>query len=526
MTFPLTGATLSLFLACACAAPAASAPVAEPSIAEVQHDLAAHAYSVATLASHYEDRIRALDWRGPALRSVLELNPEASAQARQLQGRLAQPDGAAGALLGVPVLLKDNIDTADRMHTSAGSLALMNSSPRQDAFIVRRLRAAGALILGKTNLSEWANFRSHHSTSGWSGRGGQTHNPYALARNPCGSSSGSAVAVAADLAVVAVGTETDGSIVCPASVNGIVGIKPTVGLVSRSGIIPISASQDTAGPLARTVADAAALLNVLASYDPDDPATLPLKDHAPPDYRLALRRDSLKGVRVGVLREYAGFQEDVDAHFEDALAALRALGAVIVDPVSIATKGQFDADETTVLQYEFKDGLNRYLSTRRGSGPEDLAGVIAFNSAHRAQEMPWFGQDTFLASQRRGPLTDQDYIDAHERARRLAGPQGIDATLAKDHLAVLVAPTQGPAWLTDLIDGHHSGGASISSAPAVAGYPHITVPMEPVHGLPVGLSFVGPAWSEAALIGYAYAYEQATHFRRAPRLPAVQSKAH
>jgi Asp-tRNA(Asn)/Glu-tRNA(Gln) amidotransferase A subunit family amidase len=309
--------------------------------------------------------------------------------------------------------------------------------------VVRRLRQAGALILGKSNLSEWANFRSSHSTSGWSARGGQTHNPYALDRNPCGSSSGSAVAVAADLTLLAIATETDGSIVCPSSINGIVGMKPTVGLVSRSGIIPISSSQDTAGPVARTVADAALLLTVIAGYDPEDPATAPLKDRAPQDYRQALRADSLRGARVGVLREYAGFQDDTDARFEAAIATLRSLGAVIVDPVSIATRGKFDSDETTVLEY--------------------------------------------------------------------------DATLARDHLDVLVAPTQGPAWLTDPIDGDHAVGGDISSPPAVAGYPHITVPMQPVHGLPVGLSFVGTAWSEAALIGYAYAFEQATHYRSAPR---------
>jgi amidase len=402
----------------------------------------------------------------------------------------------------------------------------MSSRPAEDAFIVRRLRAAGAVILGKTNLSEWANFRSRHSSSGWSARGGQTRNPYALDRNPCGSSSGSAVAVAADLTTVAVATETDGSIVCPASINGIVGIKPTVGLVSRAGIIPISASQDTAGPVARSVTDAAMLLSVLAGYDPDDPATLPMKERPPPDYRTALRADSLRGVRVGVLREFAGFSDEVDAHFEQALEKLRALGAVLVDPVTIATKGKFDDDELTVLQYEFKDGINRYLSTRLGPGPRSLAELIAFNSTHRPQEMPWFGQDQFLDSQRAGSLTDQNYLQAHERARRLAGPEGIDATLAKDHLDVLVAPTLGPAWLTDPIDGDHPVGGDISSPPAVAGYPHITVPMQPVHGLPVGLSFVGPAWSEAALIGYAYAYEQATRYRTTPRFLSSSSALH
>ena len=499
-----------------------AAAQSEPDIAQLQRGFASGTAGVTLIESHYEARVRALDWSGPGLHSVLELNPDAPAIARRLSGGKAPH----GLLYGVPVLLKDNIDTADRMHTTAGSLALMGSRPPRDAFLVRRLRAAGAVILGKANLSEWANFRSRHSSSGWSARGGQTRNPYVLDRNPCGSSSGSAVAVAEDLTTVAVATETDGSIVCPASINGIVGLKPTVGLVSRSGIIPISATQDTAGPVARTVTDAAILLSALAGYDPDDPATAPLKDRPPPDYRTALRADSLRGVRIGVLREFAGFSDDVDAHFERALEKLRALGAVLVDPVTIATKGRFDDDELTVLQYEFKDGINRYLGLRLGSGPRSLAELIAFNSTHQPQEMPWFGQDQFLDSQRAGSLTDQHYLDARERARRLAGAEGIDATLAKDRLDVLVAPTAGPAWVTDPVDGDHFIGGDISSPPAVAGYPHITVPMQPVHGLPVGLSFVGPAWSEAALIGYAYAFEQATHHRTSPRLLKSLNAAH
>ncbi len=498
-----------------------ASPFTEADIARLQRAYTSHTATVVSIESHYESRIHSLDWSGPTLRSVLEINPDAASIAHRLDAASrAEHSGAPerGALYGIPVLLKDNIDTADRMHTTAGSLALMGSVPAKDAFIVGRLRAAGAVILGKTNISEWANFRSRHSSSGWSGRGGQTRNPYALARNPCGSSSGSGVAVAADLTIVAVGTETDGSIVCPSSINGIVGIKPTVGLVSRAGIIPISASQDTAGPMARSVTDAAILLGVLAGYDPEDAATLPLKDQPPPDYRLALRPDSLHGARIGVLREYAGFHDEVDAHFEKALAVLRSLGAEIVDPVSIATKGKTDDDELTVLQYEFKDGINRYLGTRSGAGPRDLSALIAFNSTHALQEMPWFGQDQFLESQRRGPLTDAAYLEARERARRLAGAEGIDATLAKDRLDALVAPTIGPAWLTDLIDGDHTVGGDISSPAAVAGYPHITVPMGAVHGLPVGLSLLGPAWSEARLIGYAYAFEQATHWRQAPKL--------
>ena len=512
-----------LLLPIACAAalsgpPAAAAPPAEPDIAALQRAYAARTSSVESIEAHYESRIHALDWSGPALHSVLELNPDAPSIARALDRRSQR-----GALYGVPVLLKDNIDTADRMHTTAGSLALMGSRPRQDAGIVQRLRAAGAVILGKTNLSEWANYRSRHSSSGWSARGGQARNPYVLDRNPCGSSSGSAVAVAADLTVLAIATETDGSIVCPASINGIVGIKPTVGLVSRAGVIPISASQDTPGPFARTVTDAAILLGVLAGYDPDDPATAALKDRPPADYRAALRTDALRGVRVGVLRESAGFNDDVDQRFDQALETLRALGAVIIDPVAIPSRGKLDDDESTVLQYEFKDGINRYLGTREGPGPRMLSELIAFNSTHRSQEMPWFGQDLFLASQRSGALTDSHYLEARERARRLAGAEGIDAALSKDQLDVLVAPTMGPTWLTDWINGDHFAGGDISQPPAVAGYPHITVPMQPVHGLPVGLSFVGTAWREAALIGYAYAFEQATHHRTPPRF--IQSSS-
>src|ERR1700689_152834 len=355
-------AALSICLGAAITQASPAPPPVPATLADFTALIASGRASSEELTARYLARIETLDRHGPHLASVLEVQPEALRAARQLDQERREGH-AHGPLHGVPILLKDNIDTTGGLHTTAGSLALMQSSAAQDAFIVRRLRVAGVLILGKTNLSEWANYRSRHSISGWSGVGGQTLNPYALDRNPCGSSSGSAAAVAADLALIAVGTETDGSIVCPASVNGLVGIKPTLGLVSRSGIIPIAASQDTAGPIARTVADAAALLNVLAGYDPDDPATLPLKDRTPPDFRLALHSDALKGVRVGVLRDYAGFQDDTDARFEQALATLRALGAVIVDPVSIATRGKFDDDEATVLRYEFKDGINRYLAT-------------------------------------------------------------------------------------------------------------------------------------------------------------------
>jgi amidase len=339
-----------------------------------------------------------------------------------------------------------------------------------------------------------------------------------LNRNPCGSSSGSGAAVAADLAVVAVGTETDGSIVCPSSVHGLVGIKPTLGLVSRSGIIPIAASQDTAGPMARSVADAAALLTVLAGYDPDDPATEPLKARATLDYTQFLNRDGLKGVRIGVMRQHAGFHDEVDAVFNRAIDTLRARGAIIVDPADIPTQGKFDAEEQTVLLYEFKDGINRYLAAR-GATPHTLADLIAFNNNEQGREMPIFAQELFVNAQAKGPLTDTDYVDAHERAKRLAGAEGIDAALAKDHLDVLVAPTMGAAWVTDWVNGDHFLGGGVSSAPAVAGYPHITVPMGLVRGLPVGLSLVGAAWSEPKLIACAYAFEQASHARQPPHFP-------
>jgi amidase len=503
-------------------------PWQELDIARLHREFDSGRTSVLAVAQRYASRIEEVDARGPSLRSVLELNPDSHAIAAELHAKWAERGKLP--LYGVPILLKDNIDTADRMLTTAGSLALVGSRPARDAFIVQRLRASGALILGKTNLSEWAGIRSNRFPSGWSGRGGQTRNPYALDRSPCGSSSGSGVAVAADLAVVAIGTETDGSIVCPASANGLVGIKPTVGLVSRSGIIPIAASQDTAGPMARNVADAAAVLSVIAGYDPDDPATATLRRRPAVDYTGFLNADSLQGARIGVLRQFAGFHEEVDAEFERALIALRALGAILVDPANIANADKLDsakstvlsldADENTVLSYEFKDGLNRYLPTRIGPGPKSLAEVIAFNDQHATAEMPFFRQELFLQAQARADLSDPKYIEAHQRAKRLAGAEGIDATLAKDHLDALVAPTLGPAWTTDIVNGDHFLGGGVSTPTAVAGYPHITVPMGMVHGLPVGLSFVASAWSEGKLIGYAYAFEQATHARIRPTFSA------
>jgi len=512
-----TVALTAVLVASAVAADSGPGLPAEPDVRQLQEALKTHRTTVTAVARHYLQRINALDVHGPALRSIIQVNPDAAALAAQLDAGSAR----AGVLFGVPVVLKDNIETADRMLTTAGSLALVGSRPRQDAFIVRKLRASGALLLAKTNLSEWANFRSNRSTSGWSGRGGLTRNPYDTTRNACGSSSGSGVAVAADLTVVAVGTETDGSVVCPSSYNGLVGIKPTVGLVSRSGIIPISAKQDTAGPMARSVADAAALLTVLAGYDPDDPATAPLKTAPPPDYRKFLDSGALQGKRIGVVRKFAGFDDEVDLVFNQALQVLQAQGAIIVDPVELPNTDKLAADEKTALLYEFKDGLNRNLAARIGTSPRSLAEVIAWDKAHAAQEMPWFGQDVLVDAQARGPLTDAAYVQARDRAQRLAGREGIDAALAHDHLDALVAPTVGPAHLSDLIDGDHVLGGDIVAPPAIAGYPHITVPMGAVHGLPVGLSFVGTAFSEPKLIGIAYAYEQASHARRPPHLPAV-----
>jgi amidase len=484
---------------------------AEPSILEVQQALAAGRFDVPALVRHYEKRIESIDRAGPRLNSVIEINPEAA----KIAASYARVPRPGEVLFGVPILIKDNVDTADAMHTTAGSLALAGSKPARDAFIVRKLRDAGALLLGKTNLSEWANFRSTRSSSGWSGRGGQTLNPYALNRNPCGSSSGSGAAIAADLAVVAVGTETDGSIVCPSSANGLVGIKPTVGLVSRSGIIPISASQDTAGPMARSVADAATLLTVLAGYDPDDPATEPLKSHPRLDYREFLNPESLKGVRVGVMRQDAGFHDEVDALLDRAIEIMRARGAIMVDPANIPTHGKFDADEQTILLYEFKDGLNRYLANRAAT-PRSLAELIAYNSREKDREMPLFAQELFVNAEAKGSLGSPEYVEAHERSKRLAGAEGIDAALDKDRLDVLIAPTMGAAWITDWVNGDHFLGGAVSTAPAVAGYPHVTVPMGFVRGLPVGLSLVGTAWSEPKLIAYAYAFEQASHARQPP----------
>ncbi|HEU0077515.1 MAG TPA: amidase, partial [Longimicrobiaceae bacterium] len=451
----------------------------------------------------------------PELRSMLDLNPDAlaiadSMDAERRAGRLRGP------LHGIPVVIKDNVDTGDRMTTTAGSLALEGSIAPRDAFIAARLREAGAVILGKTNLSEWANFRSTRSSSGWSGRGGQARNPYALDRSPCGSSSGSGVAVSANLAAVGVGTETDGSIVCPAAANGLVGLKPTIGLVSRAGVIPIAGSQDIAGPMTRTVADAAALLGVLAGADPRDPATAASRGRAEADYTRFLDPDGLRGARIGVARKgFTGYHPETDQLFDQAVAAMRRAGATVVDSVDIPHYGEYGDAEYTVLLYEFKHELNRYLA---GLGPgapvKSLADVIAFNEREKGRSMPYFGQEIMLAAQAKGPLTERAYRDA-KRKTRLAGA-GVDSVMRRLRLDAIVAPTGSPAWTVDLVNGDHFLGASSTPA-AVAGYPNLTVPMGYSFGLPVGISFFGRAWSEPTLIRLAYAYEQATKHRRPPQ---------
>jgi amidase len=487
-------------------------------VAQLQQAMAAGRASAQSLTRASLARIRRLDRAGPRLQSVIELNPDALAIAASLD-RERRSGRVRGPLHGIPVLVKDNIDTGDRMMTSAGSLALAGAPATSDAFVVQRLRAAGAVILGKTNLSEWANIRASKSTSGWSARGGQTRNPYAPGRNPCGSSSGTGAAIAASFAVVGLGTETDGSIVCPSSVAGLVGIKPTVGLVSRTGIVPISHSQDTAGPMARSVADAAALLSAIAGVDAQDPATLAAPGQAVPDYTAFLKPDGLRGMRIGVARKkVTGYNPHTDALFERAIADLKRLGAEIVDPADFGSLGDYDDDELEVLLYELKADLDAYLAGRVGMPVHSLLDVIAFNEAHRAQEMPWFGQDLFAKAQAKGPLTDEAYVKAAERARRLARA-GIDDVLAQHRLDAIVAPTGAPAWLTDHVNGDAYQGASSSPA-AVAGYPSLTVTMGSVHGLPVGLSFFGPAWSEGKLLQLAHAYEQGTLHRRPPRLGA------
>jgi amidase len=491
----------------------------EASIADLQKKMQSGAETSRSLVEKYLARIDAVDVTAPALRSVLEANPDAVSIADALDKERAST-GPRGALHGIPVLLKDNIATADRMQTTAGSLALVGCKVPGDAFVAARLRAAGAVLLGKTNLSEWANFRSTHSSSGWSGRGGQGRNPYALDRNPSGSSSGSAAAVAANLAAVAVGTETDGSIVSPSNNNSIVGIKPTLGLLSRSGIVPIAHSQDTAGPMARTVADAAVLLGALVGADPQDAITKTAAAKAA-DYTRFLDAGGLKGKRIGVARKgLFGHSPAADAIAERAIADMKRLGAVIVDPAGIPHLGEVDDPELEVLLFEFKTDVNKYLSGLTGDGPRSLADLITFNERNRDREMPYFGQELFVKAQAKGPLTSPAYRAALAKCRLLARTLGLDAVMTRLRLDALVAPTGSPPSLTDLVNGDY-GFSGTSTFPAVAGYPHITVPAGYHFGLPVGISFFGRAFSEPVLIGMAYAYEQATRHRQPPKFLAT-----
>ena len=490
----------------------------ETTIGALQSGMQSGRHTARSITESYLGRIGSIDKNGPTINSVIELNPDAVriAEERDAERKAGR---VRGPLHGIPVLIKDNIDTADRMHTSAGSLALAASIAARDAFIVTRLREAGAVILGKTNLSEWANFRSTHSTSGWSGRGGQTKNPYVLDRNPCGSSSGTGASISANLATVGVGTETDGSIVCPSAACGLVGIKPTLGMVSRSGIIPISHSQDTAGPMARTVADAAALLTVLTGVDARDAATADARGHIR-DYVRSLDAATLKGTRIGVARNFFGFSDAVDRVMAEAIAAMKSAGAVIVDAANIVTAGKFDDAELDVLLHEFKADLNTYLAALGPSAPhKNLAALIAFNEQNKDREMPHFGQELFIRAQAMGPLTAAAYKSARAKCVRMSRTAGIDATLAKHRLAAIVAPTGGPAWPTDLLNGDHFTGGS-STPSAVAGYPSVTVPAGYIHGLPVGISFIGARWADASLVGLAYVFEQATKVRTAPRFAA------
>ena len=500
-------------------APVAAPPQAfeldEVTIDDLQKGMASGKYTAQSLTQKYLDRINTIDKHGPAINSVIEINPDALAIAGSLDNE-RKAGRRRGPLHGIPVLIKDNIGTHDRMMTTAGSLALAGSIPLQDSFVAQKLREAGAVILGKTNLSEWANFRSSHSSSGWSGRGGQTRNPYVLDRNPCGSSSGTGAAIAANLAAIGIGTETDGSVVCPSNANSLVGIKPTLGLISRAGIIPIAHSQDTAGPMCRTVTDAAILLGALTGVDPRDEATRGGAGKSLADYTTSLVPNGLKGARIGVHRKAFGFNDTVDKLMKDCIDIIKSHGATVVDPADIPTQGKFDDSETEVLLYEFKADLNAYLAALGPRAPvKSLKEIIDFNEQFHDREMPFFGQDLMIKAQAKGPLTEKAYKDALAKDQRLSRKEGIDFVMDKNKLDALIAPTGGPPWPTDWVNGDHFTGG-YSTASAVAGYPHVTVPAGYIFGLPVGLSFFGRAWSEPTLIKFAYTYEQATRARRPP----------
>ena len=485
--------------------------VVELSAVDAGDRMASGTLTSRALTQAYLDRIRQIDDEGPTLNAVIEVNASALADAETLDAE-RKAGKVRGPLHGIPIVIKDNIDVAG-MVNSAGSLALADNRPKQDAFIVARLREAGAVILGKTNLSEWANFRSSRSTSGWSSRGGQTKNPYVLDRNPCGSSSGTGTAIAASLASIGVGTETDGSILCPSAVSGLVGLKPTVGLVSRRGIIPISETQDTAGPMARSVADAALLLAALAAVDAADPATASAQGRIPSAYG-PLNRDALKGTRLGLLRQATGYHPDVDGTFSKAVDVIKSLGAEVVD-ITIPSYDAWNDPELDVLLYEFKDGINKYLKGS-GSPHTSLESLIAFNKAHADTVMPYFGQELFERAQAKGPLTDSAYLKAREDAMRLAGRDGLLAALDRDKLDGVIAPSLSPAWLTDHLLGDRFMGAGFSMA-AIARTPSITVPMGDASGLPLGLTIMGRAFAEREILSLAYAVEQAIHARKPPQ---------
>ena len=491
----------------------------EVTVAELQAAMESGERTARSITQLYLDRIAAIDGQGPELRSVIETNLEALEIADQLDAERAA-SGPRGPLHGIPVALKDNIDTHDRMTTTAGSLALEGSIPPQDSFIAQRLREAGAIILAKLNMSEWAYFRGERATSGWSARGGQCVNPYALDRNPCGSSSGSGVAAAANLSALTIGTETGGSIMCPSSTNGIVGIKPTVGLWSRSGVIPISHSQDTAGPMCRTVRDAAVLLGPVTGVDPRDAATAASEGNFHADYTEFLDAGGLQGARLGIARSFPGFAPEVLALFDEAVGAMGDAGAVLVDPANLPNAAWNDEAPLLVLEYEFKANLNAYLASLGPDAPvKTLAEIIEFNERNAGVEMPHFGQERLIASEARGPLTDQAYLDAVRAIQRGNREDGIDRLMNEHNLDAIVAPTRGLAWKTDHILGDSLGGGSSAGPAAIAGYPDITVPMGFVSGLPAGVSFFGRRWSEPVLLRIAYAYEQATNHRAAPTFP-------